>query len=40
MFLGALDDNIKKFENQYGPIKIHGKEAKNIGFAASSGEEI
>jgi hypothetical protein len=39
MFLGALDDNIKKFENQYGPIKMHGKEAKNIGFAASSGEE-
>lgn len=39
MLLGALDDNIKKFENQYGTIKIHGKEAKNIGFAASSGEE-
>lgn len=35
----ALEENIKKFENQFGEIKIHGKEVhKNIGFAAS-GEE-
>jgi hypothetical protein len=37
----ALSDNIKKFENQFGEIKIHGQQAKNIGFQAggSSGEE-
>jgi len=42
MLLKALEENIKKFENQFGDIKVHGKEqAKNIGFAASSppGEE-
>lgn len=42
LLLKALDDNIKKFESQFGEIKIHGKESqKNIGFAASSspGEE-
>lgn len=35
MLLRALEDNIKKFENQFGEIKIHGKdtEHKNIGFA-------
>ncbi|MCP4631333.1 MAG: DUF3467 domain-containing protein [candidate division Zixibacteria bacterium] len=32
-FLNALQDNIKKFENQFGEIKIHGKpDDKNIGF--------
>jgi hypothetical protein len=37
MFFRALEDNIKKFENQFGEIKIHGKEqSKNIGFAASA----
>jgi hypothetical protein len=35
----ALEENIKKFENQFGPIKLHGKEQKNIGFAASEEEE-
>jgi hypothetical protein len=32
--LRALDDNIKKFEHQYGEIKVHGGDdkAKNIGF--------
>jgi hypothetical protein len=39
MLLNALQGNIKKFEDQFGEIKIHGKEThKNIGFAAS-GEE-
>ena len=35
MFLEALQDNIKKFENQFGQIKVHGKEQKNIGFETS-----
>jgi len=39
MLLKALEDNIGKFEHQFGEIKIHGKESKNIGFAASDGEE-
>lgn len=32
--LRALDDNIKKYEHQYGEIKIHGGDdkTKNIGF--------
>ena len=39
MLLKALEGNIKKFEGQFGEIKVHGKESnKNIGFAAS-GEE-
>ena len=28
----ALEENLKKFENQYGAIKIPGGEEKNIGF--------
>jgi Ribonuclease G/E len=28
----ALDDNIKKYEERFGKIKIFGKEAKEIGF--------
>ncbi len=32
MLLGALEENIKKFEGQFGVIKVHGKEQKNIGF--------
>ncbi|MEE9441194.1 MAG: DUF3467 domain-containing protein [candidate division Zixibacteria bacterium] len=40
MLLGALEDNIKKFENQFGEIKIHGKEQQsNIGFAASGSSD-
>ena len=35
MLLNSLETNIKKFEDQFGPIKTHGKEQKNIGFAAS-----
>jgi len=32
--LMALEDNIKKYENQFGEIKIHGQsdKGKNIGF--------
>jgi len=32
MLSTALEDNIKKYENQFGPIKIVGQEDKNIGF--------
>jgi len=39
MLLMALEENIKKFENQFGEIKVHGKEQKNIGFAASDHSE-
>lgn len=28
----ALDDNIKKYEDRFGKIKIFGKEEKEIGF--------
>ena len=38
MLLNALEENIKKFENQFGPIKLHGKEQKNIGFASTGSE--
>ncbi len=34
MLLNALDDNIKKFEAQFGQIKIFGKDEKEIGFQA------
>jgi len=32
--LRALEDNIKKYETQFGEVKTHGvdKESKNIGF--------
>lgn len=31
--LGALQDNIKKYEEKFGEIKIHGNEqGKNFGF--------
>jgi len=32
MLLNALEENIKKFESQFGVIKIFGKEEKGIGF--------
>lgn len=32
MLLNTLDENLKKFEAQFGPIKIFGKEDKGIGF--------
>ena len=28
----ALEENIKKYENQHGQIKVMGQEDKNIGF--------
>jgi hypothetical protein len=28
----ALEENIKKYENQWGEIKVIGQESKNIGF--------
>ncbi len=33
----ALDDNIKKYEGQFGPIKVYGMDQKggNIGFQSS-----
>ena len=30
----ALEDNLKKFEKQFGEIKIKGVDPKNIGFQA------
>lgn len=38
----ALADNIKKFENQFGEIKIHGPQnmgSKNIGFESQDDSE-
>jgi len=32
MLLSALEENIKKYENQFGAIKIFGKDEKEIGF--------
>lgn len=34
MLLGALEDNIKKYEERFGPIKVLGKEdlQKSVGF--------
>lgn len=39
MLLSALEENIKKFEEQFGVIKIFGKEEKEkgIGFQAQKG---
>ncbi len=39
-FLKALEENIKKFESQFGEIKIHAKaHDKNIGFHISRQED-
>ena len=40
MLLSALEQNIKKYEGQFGAIKIFGKEEreKGIGFQAPKGE--
>ncbi len=36
----ALSDNIKKFESQFGEIKIHGMQpGKTIGFEAGGSED-
>ena len=32
MLLTALEDNVKKFESQFGQIKVYGKQDKEIGF--------
>ena len=32
MLAQALETNLKKYENQFGQIKIPGQEEKNIGF--------
>ncbi len=39
LLMKALTDNIKKFEDQFGEIKIHGglhQSSKNIGFESST----
>ena len=40
MLLSALEENIKKFEGQFGAIKVFGKgeKEKGIGFQAQKGE--
>ena len=38
MLLKALEDNLKKFESQFGQIKLQGMEEKNIGFQAPKAE--
>lgn len=39
MFLDALGENIKKYEDQFGAIKIHGKPDKSIGFQSQYTQE-
>ncbi len=38
MLLKALEDNLKKFEAQFGQVKLQGIEEKNIGFQAGKSE--
>ena len=38
MLLKALEENLKKFESQFGQIKLQGMEEKNIGFQAPKAE--
>lgn len=40
MLAMALQENVKKFENQFGEVKIHGKEEKNIGFQTMVNPEV
>lgn len=35
MLSKALEENLKKFESQFGQIKIQGADDKNIGFQAA-----
>ena len=35
MLTRALEDNLKKYENQFGEIKLPGGSDKNIGFQAA-----
>lgn len=39
MLSRALEENVKKFEHQFGEIKLQGKEGKNIGFQAINTED-
>ena len=39
MLHNALEENIKKFESQFGQIKLQGVEEKNIGFQLPKTEE-
>lgn len=39
MLLNALDQNIKKFEDRFGQIKIMGKEGQEIGFHTARPDE-
>jgi hypothetical protein len=39
MLLNALDQNIKKFEDRFGKIKIMGKEGQEIGFQTGRPDE-
>jgi hypothetical protein len=39
MLQKALEDNLKKFEAQFGQIKLQGIEEKNIGFQLPKNEE-
>ncbi|MDH4223592.1 MAG: DUF3467 domain-containing protein [candidate division Zixibacteria bacterium] len=38
LLLNTLQENIKKFETQFGVIKIVGKEGKEIGFVRGSND--
>jgi len=39
MLQKALEDNLKKFEAQFGQIKLQGIEEKNIGFQLPKNDE-
>jgi len=39
MLQKALEDNLKKFESQFGQIKLQGIEEKNIGFQMPKGDD-
>jgi len=39
MLLNALQQNIKKFEDRFGKINIHGKEGQEIGFQTGRPDE-
>jgi len=39
MLQKALEDNLKKFEAQFGQIKLQGMEEKNIGFQMPKNDE-
>jgi hypothetical protein len=39
-FLKALEDNVKKFESQYGEIKLHGLPDQNRSFGFQAPTEV